>query len=177
MVLQDPKHPHNVGGALRACAAFGATQLYWTGERVAFNAKHLPSEERRRRSQQSVLFALDQDAVRRLACQGFTPVGVELKPDAENLLFFEHPEKAAYVFGPEDGSLSKEVRELCHRFVFIPTHYCLNLAAAVNVVLYDRRVKAMIAGREPVLPLAELLRRELPELAISGRIRDGFEGR
>lgn len=29
----------------------------------------------------------------------------------------------------------------CHRFVVIPSRSCLNLAASVNVVLYDRMVK------------------------------------
>lgn len=100
-----------------------------------------------------------------------------MRPNAENLLFFEHPDKVAYVFGPEDDSLTRDVLQLCHRFVFIPTHYCLNLAAAINVVLYDRRVKAMTKGIEPILPLKDLVRPDLPELAISGRIRDGFEGR
>jgi hypothetical protein len=47
---------------------------------------------------------------------------------------------------------------LCHRFVVIPTHHCLNLAAAVNVVLYDRRLKRMLAGLEPLGPVRELLR-------------------
>jgi hypothetical protein len=34
---------------------------------------------------------------------GVTPVAVELRPDAESLVTFEHPEEALYVFGPEDG--------------------------------------------------------------------------
>lgn len=177
VVLENPKYPHNVGGALRACAAFGAPRLYWTGERVFFKPEHLPGPDPARQRRQSVRFAREPEALDRLIARGFVPVAVELKPDAENLVFFAHPEKAAYVFGPEDGSLSKDALRRCHRFVSVPTHYCLNLAATVNVVLYDRRVKAMLAGSEPVLPLSEMLRREMPEIAISGRVRDGFEGR
>ncbi len=177
VVLINPKYPHNVGGALRACAALGAQDLLWTGDRVVFNAKHLPDAQRRQRSQQSVQFAQDPNAILRLVNRGLVPVAVEMKPDAENLLYFEHPANAVYVFGPEDGSLGSEVLQQCHRFVYIPTHYSLNLAAAVNVLLYDRRAKAVIAGKEPVRSLVELMRPELPELAISGRIRDGFEGR
>ena len=67
------------------------------------------------------------------------PVGVELLPGTTNLAWFEHPENAVYVFGPEDGGLSKSARLNCHYFVQIPGYHCLNLAAAVNVVLYDRR--------------------------------------
>ena len=76
----------------------------------------------------------------------------------KSLVTFEHPEDALYVFGPEDGGLPRPVRLLCHRFVFLPTHHCLNLAAAVNVVLYDRRLKRQLAGREPLGPLGDLLR-------------------
>lgn len=166
-----------MGGALRACAAFDVPRLYWTGERVVFNPEHLPRPERMPRYKQSVRFAWEPSALAQRIDGGLTPVAVELKAGAENLLFFAHPEKAAYVFGPEDGSLGKETLRLCHQFVFVPTHYCLNLAAAVNVVLYDRRVKAMLAGSEPIRPLTEMLRGDLPELAISGRVRDGFEGR
>jgi len=60
VVLENPKYPHNVGGALRACASFGATEFYWNGERVIFNVRKLPREERMRHYQQSVRFAQDQ---------------------------------------------------------------------------------------------------------------------
>jgi tRNA(Leu) C34 or U34 (ribose-2'-O)-methylase TrmL len=55
------------------------------------------------------------------------------------------------VFGPEDGHVPKGIRTACHRFVTIPSHGCLNLAAAVNVVLYDRMAKGTDAGL-PVAP-------------------------
>lgn len=86
-----------------------------------------------------------------------TPVAVELTPNAELLTYFEHPENALYVFGPEDGGLGKVILRHCHRFLAIPAAHCLNLAAAVNVVLYDRRMKRQLAGREPVLPVTEML--------------------
>ena len=79
---------------------------------------------------------------------GVTPVCIEVLDDAESLVRFDHPEHAAYVLGPEDGSVPEGVRAACHRFVRIPAvgrasgARCLNLAAAVNVVLYDRLAKA-----------------------------------
>jgi tRNA(Leu) C34 or U34 (ribose-2'-O)-methylase TrmL len=101
--------------------------------------------------------AIDDGFFDRFRPSGVTPVAVELLPTAEPLVSFEYPEDALYLFGPEDGGLPKAVRLHCHRFVFIPTHYCLNLAAAVNVVLYDRRLKRHLAGLEPVGPLGEML--------------------
>jgi tRNA(Leu) C34 or U34 (ribose-2'-O)-methylase TrmL len=177
VILENPKYPQNVGGALRACAAFGASRLYWSGPRVVFNRKNLPRKEKGAHYRQSVQFEHDAEAAERLIGKGFTPVAVEFKAGAENLLYFEPDDRTVYLFGPEDGSLSREMLRQCRRFVFIPSHYCLNLAASVNVILFHHRMKRMLAGKEPILPLEDLVRRDLPELAISGRIRDGFEGR
>ena len=41
---------------------------------------------------------------------GAVPVAVELVPGAEDITWFEHPENAAYVFGPEDGTLDVGIR-------------------------------------------------------------------
>jgi tRNA C32,U32 (ribose-2'-O)-methylase TrmJ len=92
--------------------------------------------------------------------RGFTPVAVEVLPSSESLVDFVHPHNALYIFGPEDGSLTKGIKEVCHRFVSIPSKGCLNLGAAVNVVLYDRLAKATaketIAGlRETIATLRE----------------------
>jgi tRNA(Leu) C34 or U34 (ribose-2'-O)-methylase TrmL len=73
-----------------------------------------------------------------------TPVAVERRHNSENLNYFEHPENAVYVFGPEDGSIIQVFLKHCHRFVVIPSKHCLNLAAAVNVILYHRQMKQEI---------------------------------
>jgi len=152
--LMNPKFPHNVGAALRACSCWGINQLWWTGQRVNLElekGQRLPREERMKGYRDVQLFN-DDRPFDRLADEGIepsdgvTPVAVELLPSSENLANFEHPEKAIYVFGPEDGSINQVIRRLCHRFVFIPTHHCLNLAAAINVVLYDRSFKLGQAG-------------------------------
>jgi tRNA(Leu) C34 or U34 (ribose-2'-O)-methylase TrmL len=160
VLLMDPKYPHNVGGALRACANLGAYKLRWTGDRVTddrkvaktypdmpSNAKkwRLPREERMK-GWQHVDWGLSERPMTPLAefqspFMSFAPVCVEVLENAENLLDFVHPPQAIYVFGPEDGSVSKGMREACWRFVQIPSTSCLNLAAAVNVVLYDRLLK------------------------------------
>jgi tRNA(Leu) C34 or U34 (ribose-2'-O)-methylase TrmL len=133
-----------VAAALRACSSFDMNQLWWSGNRVEFDGgkkgqKRLPREERMKGYGDVEL------------CHGeyffdafpadVTPVAVELKDNAESLRDFEHPEKALYVFGPEDGTLGRTTLHQCHRFVVIPSKHCLNLATAVSVVLYDRSAK------------------------------------
>ena len=57
-----------------------------------------------------------------------------------------HSENAFYVFGPEDGSVSQSIVDWCQDVVYIPTNGCMNLAATVNVLLYDRLAKSQVRG-------------------------------
>ena len=70
------------------------------------------------------------------------PVAVDLVDDAVELPVFQHPQRAFYVFGPEDGTLGASVLNWCRHRVMVPTRTCMNLAATVNVILYDRLAKA-----------------------------------
>ena len=69
------------------------------------------------------------------------PVAVEVRINSEPLPTFIHPKNAIYVFGPEDGSISQMMLTHCHRFIVIPSKHCLNLAASVYLILYDRIAK------------------------------------
>jgi tRNA(Leu) C34 or U34 (ribose-2'-O)-methylase TrmL len=94
----------------------------------------------------TVDFACRQSAFTALLDIDLTPVAVELTDDAAPLPAFEHPDRAFYVFGPEDGTLSGKLLGACADRVAIPAARCLNLAAAVSVVLYDRCAKHGQAG-------------------------------
>ena len=67
--------------------------------------------------------------------------GLRLLRVRRNLKDFRHPERAFYVFGPEDGSLTEKTLSICQDVVYVPTKASMNLAATVNVVLYDRLSK------------------------------------
>jgi tRNA(Leu) C34 or U34 (ribose-2'-O)-methylase TrmL len=156
VALDNPKYPHNVGAAVRAASCFGVRQVWMSGNRVGLvgsKGYRLPREERMRGYQEVELLHGDYflDAFER----GIVPVAVELRPGAESLLTFEHPERAVYVFGPEDGSVSSALVRLCHRFVSIPSRHCLNLSSAVYTVLYDRHAKRVAAGLEEPFTVAD----------------------
>lgn len=139
IILQKPKYIQNLGAAVRASSCFGVSRLIWTGSRIN------PEEEERIPRELRMKAYSDVEVVRTERpfdlTTRLTPVCIELVANAEPLSSFVHPENAVYVFGPEDGDVSQVFRRLCHRFVYIPSKHCLNLAATINVVLYDRQCK------------------------------------
>lgn len=151
VILQRTKYPHNVAAALRACSCFGVERLYYTGARFEFkDGERLPREERMK-GYSDVAFKASERPFDDLLRDGEWPrragaVCVELRPGSMPLTHFVHPPHGVYVFGPEDGSVSQAYRALCESFVYIPSKHCLNLAAAVNVVLADRVMKAQRDG-------------------------------
>ena len=55
---------------------------------------------------------------------------------------FHHPKKALYIFGPENSTVLQSDIDKADAVVYIPTIGCMNIAASVNVLLYDRMVKS-----------------------------------
>ena len=94
-------------------------------------------------------------------------VAVERVAEATPLPEFEHPERVMYLFGPENGSLDETILERCTHVVSILGHECSNLAAAANVVLYDRIAKRWGHVRDAFPPTDGLLR----------GVRGGYEAR
>ena len=158
VVLINPNFSHNVGAALRGCSCFDVKQLWWTGSRVKIDpqkGERLGREERMK-GYRDVAW-INHDRPFDQFSDDAVPVVVELLPSSEPLTTFTHPENAIYVFGPEDGDVPQSIRTLAHRFVFIPSRHCLNLSAAVNVVLADRMMKRQLAGIEPIVSVKEML--------------------
>jgi tRNA(Leu) C34 or U34 (ribose-2'-O)-methylase TrmL len=133
--LVRPKDTNNVGEVLRASFCFDVKMIAIEGDRTKIRSpldtpkawRHIPVI---RNNDLSTI--IPYDAV---------PIAVDLVDDAENLVDFVHPERAFYVFGPEDGTLGPGHLKFCHKRVMLPTKTCLNLAACVGIVLYDRMAK------------------------------------
>ena len=124
----------NLGNLMRSAHAFGAAFTFTVGATYSAHeayadtsrsAQHLPHYDWRHG---------DEIALPR-GCQ---LVGVELLDDAIELPRFHHPARAAYVLGPEKGSLSPELLARCDVTVKIPTRFCVNVAMAGAIVMYDR---------------------------------------
>jgi tRNA(Leu) C34 or U34 (ribose-2'-O)-methylase TrmL len=146
VVLIDPKYAHNVGMVVRLASCYGFRQVWFTGERVSLDIsfrKRLPREERMKGYADVEIINCDYPFEQ---FKDVVPVAVEVRKGSEPLHAFDHPQDAVYVFGPEDGSVSKPHISHCHRFVVIPTRHALNLATAVATVLWDRQYKTWLGG-------------------------------
>lgn len=124
----------NLGNLMRSAHAFGASFTFTIGAQYqALEARadtskgqwHLPHYD----------WKSPGDMVLPKGCK---LVGVELIDEAIALPSFRHPLQAAYVLGPERGSLSDALLARCDFTVKIPTSFCVNVAMAGAIVMYDR---------------------------------------
>jgi tRNA G18 (ribose-2'-O)-methylase SpoU len=158
LILTDLKYADNLNAALRAAANFAASRVFWTGTRVLDAAKH--PRPRRGRGRMGAEAGFDDFGdvryerareplalVNKLAAEGYTPVAVELVKNSTSLERFTHPDKAVYIFGPEDGDLSTELLKRCTYAIRIPSHGCLNVATAAAVVLSHREMQRLSKPR------------------------------
>jgi len=134
--LDNPKNSINVGAVLRAAGIYGAAFVATTGQRYKRSAtdtmkhyRHIP--------------LLHPDSLWDVIPFDCVPIAVDLIEGAIPLPEYVHPQRAFYIFGAEDNTLGERITSWCRDIVYIPTAGCMNLAATVNVVLYDRLAKQL----------------------------------
>lgn len=141
IALTDPKSPTNVGGVMRAAGCYQANEVLYSGIRYAKAAKF--QTDTKAVSNKIPLKHVENFFVNKP--NDVKVVCVDLVEGAIPLPDFIHPEKALYIFGPEDGTISQTVVDQADSVVYVPTIGCMNLAASVNVLLYDRLAKSTLA--------------------------------
>ena len=152
--LTNPKSTSNVGSVMRAAGCYQVNQVLYSGSRYD-RAEKMSTDTKKVTSSiplinieslgvDNLIDAVDADT--KIVC-------VDLIQGATPLPAFKHPEKALYIFGPEDGTIGQKVVDKADFVVFVPTVGCMNLAASVNVLLYDRLAKSSgaSAGDELIL--------------------------
>lgn len=134
--LDNPKSNVNVGSTLRAAKCYDASLVVTSGERYSRAATDTEAAYRQIPliRTEDVFDAIPFDCV---------PVAVDLIEGAIPLNEYKHPERAFYIFGAEDNTLGARITNRCRDIVYVPTTTCMNLAATVNVILYDRLAKQL----------------------------------
>jgi len=139
--IYKPKRELNLGGLLRSARAFEANFVFIIGARW-------PVESSSVKSERDVPVFYFENLAQFISS---IPVNAELicveqTAEAEDLRTFEHPHQAVYLLGAEDtGVPSGLLRK--HRTIVIPSMYCLNVASAGTVILYDRLLKKTLESK------------------------------
>jgi len=158
IVLVNTSHPGNIGAAARAMKNMGLSEL------CLVDPQRYPSAEATARASGA------DDLLARAQCFGtlneaIAPAGLVigasarsrslpvpmLDPHACARLVYEQPEAqaVAILFGRERSGLNNEELDRCHYLVQIPSnpeYPSLNIAAAVQIVVYELR---LLAGGKP----------------------------
>lgn len=139
--LINPKSPDNVHSVMRAAGNYGVDSVFYTGTRYprAMSLNPNAPDMSRKVSDNipltDISCLIDAAGDMKIVC-------VELAENAIALPEYEHPENAFYIFGSEDSTIDQAVIDCADAVVYIPTIGCMNLAATVNVILYDRLIKS-----------------------------------
>lgn len=139
--LVNPKSPDNVGSVMRAAGNYGVNSVFYTGVRYPRALMRRSGYVDMSRKVSHNIPISEATSLVDIVPDAMKIVCVELAENAIPLPEYHHPENAFYIFGPEDGSISQEVVDKADAVVYVPTVGCMNLAATVNVLLYDRLAK------------------------------------
>lgn len=133
--VQGISKPRNLGSLLRSTHAFGGSFFFTV--QAAFDAREVKQSDTSDAAKHLPFYSYGSIAELQLP-RGCQLVGVELTDEAVDLPSFHHPTAAAYLLGPERGSLTPDVLEQCSVTVKIPTKFCVNVGVAGAIVMYDR---------------------------------------
>jgi len=139
--------PGNVGNLVRSAHAFGASFVFFIDPQTSVTDIKVSDTSNAGGHVPQYVYKTVADMQLPKDC---VLVGVELTEDAIELPSFRHPLRAAYVFGPELGSLSPELMAKCDYIVRIPTKFCVNVGMAGIVTLYDRMISLGKWAERPV---------------------------
>ena len=141
--------PMNVGNLVRTAHAFGASFVFLIDPQVSMREVGIGDTSKTARSMPLYTFESIDHMVLPRGCR---LVGIEFLQDAVDLPSFHHPRQALYLLGPELASLPDDVLGRCDHVLRIPTRFCVNVATAGAIVLYDRVLSQGRHAPRPVRP-------------------------
>lgn len=156
--VEGSNKPRNLGNLLRSAHAFGASFFFAVAP--SMNLEDLRFADTAKSTGQVPFYLYEKLNDMKLP-HGCSLVGVELVEESVDLPSFCHPKSAAYILGPERGSLSDKTLEQCDHVIKIPMKFCINVGVAGAIVMYDRLMHLGQFPARPVVPGGQIM--ELPD--------------
>lgn len=146
--LVNPKSPENVSSVMRSAGNFGVDSVYYSGSRYPRALRLNPAVPRMSRKVSQGIPLTGVNCLFDTVTSNMKIICVEFAENAIALPEYQHPENALYIFGPEDNSIPQDIIDRADAVIFVPTTGCMNLAATVNVLLYDRLAKSFASSSD-----------------------------
>lgn len=145
--VQEISKEGNVGNLVRSAHSFGASFFFSIAPQV--DIREMRVSDTSGAFDHMPYYQYEKPAELELP-KGCQLVGVEFIEDSVELPSFRHPVRAAYVLGPEMGSLSPDLQERCDHIIHIPMKFCINVGVAGALVMYDRMLSMGRFAERPV---------------------------
>lgn len=156
IVLVNPSHPGNIGAAARAMKNMGLSHLYLVSPETF---PHIDAIVRAAGADDLLANAVVVDDFTKALAGCELVLGTSARtrhlpwplcnPRESAEIIFQHSQhQVAIVFGRERSGLTNDELALCHYHVHIPTnaeYSSLNLAAAVQVIVYELHMAGLIS--------------------------------
>lgn len=125
----------NVGTLIRSAHSFGANFVFTIGRRY----KKQGSDVNQNRHIPIIHYNTVDDWKKSMPSNARL-IAVELNELAEPIKKFKHPQQAIYLLGAEDYGIPRDLLKGT-QIIQLPGKYCLNVATAGSIVMYDRITK------------------------------------
>ena len=130
----EPKIEENIGTLWRSAFAMGATFVFTIGKKY----KHQASDTTKSWKHIPLYHYPTLTEFCNVVPHKCQVIGIELDKKSTKISEFVHPERCIYLLGSERIGLSDEALLCCNDLVQLQGKYCLNVAVAGSIAMYDR---------------------------------------
>lgn len=145
--MESVSKPLNAGNLLRSAHSFGASFFFTVNPYIDIDVMGVSDTSGAFDHIPFYNFAKPADL---LVPKGASLVAIELVENSIELPSFRHPQNAIYVLGPEKANVSDDMLSRCDHVIKIPMKFCINVAVAGAIVMYDRMISLGKFASRPV---------------------------
>ncbi len=145
--VEEISKEYNAGNLVRSAHSFGASFFFTINSEIDLHKLRMSDTAD---SFDHMPYYQYENVAELEMPKGCALVGVEFVDQSITLPSFRHPIRAAYVLGPEMGSLSPSLVEKCDHVIKIPMKFCVNVGTAGAIVMYDRLLSMGKFSARPV---------------------------